>query len=61
MFLENEIADFAAQHAEYPREKFIEIIRKTWKKMSPRGQELAGTITLPPGIAALVQEAVRGT
>jgi tRNAThr (cytosine32-N3)-methyltransferase len=60
VFLENEIADFAAQHADYPREKFVDIIRKTWKKMSPRGQELAKTIALPPAIAALVGEAIAG-
>jgi hypothetical protein len=61
VFLENEIEAFAAQHADYPREKFVEIIRKTWKKMSPRGQELAKTIALPPAIGALVAEAVSGT
>ena len=58
VFLENEIEAFAAQHADYPREKFVDIIRKTWKKMSPRGQEMAGTISLPPAISALVTEAV---
>jgi len=58
VFLENEIQAFAAQHAEYPREKFVDIIRKTWKKISPRGQALAKTIALPPGIAALVEEAL---
>jgi tRNAThr (cytosine32-N3)-methyltransferase len=60
VFLENEIEAFAAQHAEYPREKFVDIIRKTWKKMSPLGQALAGTIALPPAIRALVEEAVAG-
>jgi tRNAThr (cytosine32-N3)-methyltransferase len=60
VFLENEIEAFAAQHAEYPREKFVDIIRKTWKKMSPRGQELAGTIALPPAIGTLVTEAISG-
>jgi tRNAThr (cytosine32-N3)-methyltransferase len=60
VFLENEIEAFAAEHADYPREKFVDIIRKTWKKMSPRGQALAGTIALPPTIGALVQEAVAG-
>jgi tRNAThr (cytosine32-N3)-methyltransferase len=57
-FLENEIGAFATQHAEYPREKFIDILRKTWRKMSPRGQELARSLVLPPGIATLVLEAV---
>jgi len=57
VFLENEIGAFAAQHAEYPREKFVDILKKTWRKLSPRAQELAGSLALPPGIAALVQEA----
>ena len=60
VFLENEIGDFAAQHTDYPREKFVDIIRKTWKKMSPRGQELAKTIPLSPAIGALVTEAITG-
>src|SRR5882724_2434312 len=57
VFLENEIGAFAAQHADYPRGKFVDILRKTWKKMSPRAQELARGIDLPPAIAALVREA----
>jgi hypothetical protein len=61
VFLENEIGAFAAQHAGYPREKFVEILRKTWRKLSPRAQELAGTLALPPGIASLVQEATSGS
>ncbi len=60
VFLENEIAAFADQHADYPREKFVEIIRKTWKKMSPAGQNLAKSLALPPAIAALVGEATAG-
>lgn len=58
VFLENEIAGFAAQHADYPREKFIDILRKTWRKMSPRGQELARQLDLPPAVGALVREAI---
>lgn len=60
VFLENEIEAFAAQHADYPREKFVDIIRKTWKKMSARGQDLAKTIALPPAIGTLVTEAISG-
>ncbi len=60
VFLEKEIGAFAAQHAEYPREKFVDIIRKTWKKMSPRAQQLALELELPPAIAELVREAVAG-
>jgi|SRR5688572_22599597 len=58
VFLENEIRAFAAQHAEYPREKFVDIIRKTWRKMSPRAHELALALDLPGDVAALVRDAV---
>jgi tRNAThr (cytosine32-N3)-methyltransferase len=58
VFLENEIHDFAAQHAEYPREKFVDILRKTWRKMSPGAQQAALALDLPPAIAGLVREAV---
>lgn len=58
VFLENEIGAFAAQHAAYPREKFVDIIKKTWRKMSPRAQALALTLNLPPAIEALVHDAV---
>ncbi|MBI5380676.1 MAG: DUF4202 domain-containing protein [Opitutae bacterium] len=58
VFLENEIGAFAAQHADYPREKFVDILRKTWRKMSPAAQTQARALDLPPAIAALVQEAV---
>lgn len=57
VFLENEIGAFAAQHADYPREKFVDILKKTWRKLSPRAQEMARNLALPPGIAALVREA----
>jgi hypothetical protein len=60
VFLESEIEAFAAQHAEYPREKFVGILKKTWAKMSPRARELALALELPPAIGALVREAVRG-
>ena len=60
VFLENEIADFAAQHAEYPREKFIGILQRTWKKMSAPAQQAALALDLADPIAALVREAVAG-
>ncbi len=60
VFLENEIGAFAAQHAEYPREKFVDILKKTWRKLSPRAQEMARGLELPPGIASLVREATAG-
>jgi hypothetical protein len=58
VFLENEISAFAAQHAEYPREKFVDILKKTWRKLSPAAQQAALGLTLPPTIAELVREAL---
>jgi tRNAThr (cytosine32-N3)-methyltransferase len=58
VFLENEISDFAAQHADYPAEKFVEIIRKTWRKMSPAAQQAALGLALPAPLAVLVRAAV---
>ena len=60
VFLENEIAGFAAQHADYPREKFIDILQKTWRKLSPSAQQAALGLDLPPAIAALVRDALSG-
>jgi tRNAThr (cytosine32-N3)-methyltransferase len=58
VFLENEIEDFAVQHAEYPAEKFVDIIKKTWRKMSPAAQQAALNLSLRPDIAGLVKAAV---
>jgi tRNAThr (cytosine32-N3)-methyltransferase len=58
VFLESEIEAFAAQHAEYPREKFVDILKKTWKKMSPRAREFALGLDLPEAISGLVREAL---
>lgn len=60
VFLENEIGDFAAQHADYPRDKFVNIIAKTWRKLSPAGRQAAGNLPLPEAIADLVREALAG-
>ena len=58
VFLENEIGAFAAQHADYPREKFVDILQKTWRKLSPAAQQAALGLELPPAIAALVRQAL---
>jgi tRNAThr (cytosine32-N3)-methyltransferase len=58
VFLENEIGAFAAQHSDYPREKFIDILRKTWRKMSSNARNFALGLELPDTIAGLIKEAV---
>jgi len=57
VFLENEITAFAAQHTNYPREKFVDILRKTWRKLSPAAQAFAAALELHPDIAELVRDA----
>jgi hypothetical protein len=50
-FLERGFAEFAAQHDD---DKVIGIIRRTWKKMSPRGQGAALTLNLTPDAGRLI-------
>ena len=57
VFLESEIGAFAAAHSTYPREKFIAILRKTWRKMSPAARDAALGLDLPPAVAELVRAA----
>jgi hypothetical protein len=58
VFLEHYFADFAPLHEEA---KVIEIVRKTWKKMSPRAHEAAGSLILVPAAQALVAKALGAT
>lgn len=61
VFLEHYLTGFAAQHPEYDEEKWVQIIRKTWQKMSPRAREfaLAGKIKLPEALVPLILKAVQ--
>jgi hypothetical protein len=59
VFLQHEFADFAVSH---PDEKVIDILAKSWAKMSKRAQEEASKLDLPHHLVPLVQQAVaRGT
>lgn len=55
VFLEHEYAAFAAKHAD---EKVIDIVRKTWAKMSPEGHAAALALPLEGRPLALVQAAL---
>ena len=55
VFLEYEFAAFAAKHEEA---KIVDILRKTWGKMSPQGQAAALGLTLPAPLGALVEKAL---
>ena len=58
VFLESEIAAFAAEHADYSADKYIDILKKTWKKMSSSGQQAALGLHLAEPFASLVKRAV---
>lgn len=45
VFLEHELVDFAAKHA---TDKVLDILRKTWPKMSARAQAIALELPLSP-------------
>jgi hypothetical protein len=54
-FLEFEFNDFIAK---YPAEKVIEVVQKTWRKMSVRGHELALQLPLSAFALELVTRAL---
>jgi hypothetical protein len=62
VFIEHYMLEFAGQHAEYTEDKWLDIIRKTWKKMSPRAHEfaLSGKLNLPAPLVPLITKAVTG-
>ncbi|MBI5435807.1 MAG: DUF4202 domain-containing protein [Nitrosomonadales bacterium] len=61
VFIEHYLVGFALQHPEYDEAKWIQIIRKTWQKMSPRAHEfaLACKIKLPEALVPLILKAVQ--
>jgi hypothetical protein len=55
VFIENYFADFSKQHDE---EKIVQIVQKTWRKMSVEGHQAALQIPMSPAAAALVKKAL---
>lgn len=61
VFLENYLTAFVAQHPEYDEAKWIDILQKTWKKMSSAGHEAAlAKIKLPEHLVPVILKAVGG-
>lgn len=59
VFIEHYMADFAAQHPDYDEAKWLGIIKKTWRKMSPQGQAFAlSGIRLPEALVPLIKKAI---
>lgn len=61
VFIEHYMLAFAGQHPEYDEGKWLQIIKKTWQKMSPRahGFVRAGKIKLPEALKPLILKAVQ--
>ncbi|MGV3641837.1 MAG: DUF4202 domain-containing protein [Adhaeribacter sp.] len=58
VFLQYYFLDFAARH---PEDKVIDIVRKTWNKMTSRGRQLALELELPAQAKDLVGKALATT
>jgi len=60
VFIEHYMLAFAQKHPEYDEQKWLDIVRKTWNKMSAEAQQFAlqGNITLPEPLIPLIQKAV---
>jgi len=56
-FLEHEFAEFAERHDD---DKLVQILRKTWRKMSERARALALELPLDARALALVTRALEG-
>jgi hypothetical protein len=59
VFLEHYLAPFMAEKGEqYGEAKLHHIIRRTWQKMSPAGQEAALELSMPPEASSVVHAAL---
>ncbi len=62
VFIEHYMLSFAGSKPDYSEEKWLDIIRKTWKKMSDRAHAFAtgGGIRLPEPLVPLILKAIKG-
>ena len=56
VFLETQFADFSKKETD----KIVGIVRKTWQKMSPQGQQYALALPLPAAERAIIEQALQG-
>ncbi|WP_093327618.1 DUF4202 domain-containing protein [Thalassotalea agarivorans] len=56
VFLMHYFNDFATK---YDDDKLVDIVQKTWRKMSEQGHEIALSLTLPAHLAAIVGKALQ--
>jgi hypothetical protein len=62
VFIEHYMLHFATAKPDYSEVKWLDIIRKTWKKMSDAGHAFAvsGKVKLPEPLVPLILKAVQG-
>lgn len=61
VFLEHYLEGFVAEHPEYDEPKLVDILGKTWAKMSPRGRAAGlALVKLPAGLGPVILRAVGG-
>ena len=58
-FLEHDLDAFVQKYSDYPEEKLLTILRKSYKKMSVKGQQAAlQIIKLPAHLLPIIQKAI---
>ncbi len=59
VFMEHYLLEFVGKHPDYSEEKWADIIRKTWNKMSPAAHAFigSGAVKLPESLVSLVERA----
>ena len=60
VFIEHYMLPFVEKHPEYTEEKWIDIIQKTWRKMTESAHQfaLSGSVKLPESLVPLIQKSV---
>jgi Domain of unknown function (DUF4202) len=54
VFVETQLAEFSRKHE---RDKVVEVLRRTWRKMGPGGRTAARELTLSPELRELLEAA----
>ena len=59
-FMEHYMMAMYLNYPQYDEEKWIDIIIRTWKKMSPQAHDfaLSGNVKLPPDLVPVIQKAI---
>ncbi|SNX86266.1 related to ABP140 - actin binding protein and AdoMet-dependent tRNA methyltransferase [Melanopsichium pennsylvanicum] len=58
VFLQEELELFAGKHENYTEEKFVDIIKKTWRKLSKLAKDVALKLSMPKGLEPIVLKGI---